>query len=111
MLLPVWRRVVWFFPPRLWRITYHCTPASCRTPSCGVYDHLRQSLSLFTALSCITLEMTVLRYLGYDADAGWLYLYLYILFFVVCDDGMTRNKLQDNGAYPRLGELMESKIK
>ena len=47
----------------------------------------------------------------YDADAGLLYLHRYILFFMVGDDGMTRNKLQEKVAYPMLGELMESKIK
>ena len=48
---------------------------------------------------------------GYDADADLLYLHRYILFFMVGDDGMTRNKLQEKVAYPMLGELMESKIK
>jgi hypothetical protein len=36
-------------------------------------------------------------FIGYYEAAGWLYPHLYILFFVVCDDGMTRNRLQENG--------------
>src|SRR5262245_53089480 len=48
---------------------------------------------------------------GYDANAGLPYPHLYILFFVIGDDGMTRNRLQEKVAYPTLGELMESKIK
>jgi len=47
----------------------------------------------------------------YYADAGLLYLHLYILFFVVGDDGMTRNRFQEKEAYPTLGKLRESKIK
>jgi hypothetical protein len=50
-------------------------------------------------------------FIGYYEAAGLLYPHLYILFFVICDDGMTRNRLQEKGAYPTLGELMESKIK
>jgi hypothetical protein len=50
-------------------------------------------------------------FIGYDADAGLLYPHLYILFFVICDDGMTRNRLQEKVVYPTIGELMESKIK
>jgi hypothetical protein len=48
---------------------------------------------------------------GYYADAGLQYLHLYILFFVVGNDGMTRNRLQEKEAYPMIGERMESKIK
>ena len=48
---------------------------------------------------------------GYDANAGLPYPHLCILFFTACDDGITRNGLQEKVAYPTLGELMESKIK
>jgi hypothetical protein len=48
---------------------------------------------------------------GYDANASLPYPHLCILFFMACDDGITRNGLQEKEAYPTLGELMESKIK
>jgi hypothetical protein len=49
--------------------------------------------------------------IGYDTDSVVPYLHLYILFFVACDDGMTRNRLQEKVAYPTVGELIESKLK
>src|SRR5215831_2560808 len=49
--------------------------------------------------------------IGYDANAGLPYPHLCILFFTACDDGTTRNGLQEKEAYPTIGELMESKIK
>ncbi len=41
--------------------TYNCTATRRLTPSCGVYDGLRQALSLFAALGCLTLAKTAWR--------------------------------------------------
>ena len=44
-------------------LTFNYTAISRLIPSCGVYSGLRQPLSFFTALICLTLAKTALRHL------------------------------------------------
>ena len=92
----------WLYNPRNDRLTYLIP----------VRDAFSGPWATFAMLYWLSTEASSKSYLiGYDADASLPYPHLYIPFFVVCDDGMTRNRFQEKGAYPMLGELMEPKIK
>ena len=69
-------------------------------------------MAAFARLYRLSTDASSTSYLiGYNADASLPDPHLHIPFFVVGDDGMTRNRLQEKEAYPTPGELMESKIK
>jgi hypothetical protein len=70
------------------------------------------SAGSFAWLYRLSIEASSKIYLNkYYADAGLLYPYLSILFFVVGDDGMTRNRLQEKGGLSYARKAYEVKTK